>query len=171
MRTFKDDIHESVSKHSDKSYYYFMIQGDVELAYTYFKVNNIKHPLLENCETWCKGVTTKFIAKTMQDIKDNPKHTPFQAFKVRVDVFFNTAATFTEVTEPVDGEVYIADMTLDPEKMCVKSDNQVFEYSVYTEREKYLGLYSSGEFTLFSEQVNHFNKKDVKSYTLYKVDI
>jgi hypothetical protein len=62
-------------------------------------------------------------------------------------------------------------MTLDPEKMCVKSDNQVFEYYVYTEREKYLGLYLLGEFTLFSEQVNHFNKKDVKAYTLYKVDI
>ena len=171
MHTFKDDIHESVSKNSDKSYYYFMIQGDLEMGYVYCKENKISHPLLESCEAWCKGsANAKFIVKVMRKMKENPGATPFEAFKHRADILFN-APTFTEVTEPVDGEVYIADMTLDPEKMCVKSDNQVFEYSVYTEREKYLGLYSSGEFTLFSEQVIHFNKKDVKSYTLYKVDI
>jgi len=166
------NMKETLESYKDSPHYLFLKEGTIELAYEYFKATNTPHPLISSPDTWCKGVSSKFIVTVWKDIEENIGEPLIDTLHTRVNLFFNLESELTEVSTPVSGVPYISVITVDPENMRVLSSNPNIQYEVTTEVSKYLAFYREGEgFTLFNEIRTHFPIDEVENYTLYTINL
>jgi hypothetical protein len=165
------DINAEVCEHKDDPGYCFMSEGVVELSYTYFKEDNLNHPYIETCKTWCSAVTDMFIGRCVKDLKDNPDSSLMERYEKRVSLFFGIDPVITEVPSPKEVTTYLATISIDSNLMCIPGENQG-EWESYTEVKDYLGLYNKKDgFILFNESRVHFDLDMVEHFKLYKISL